>query len=194
VIAFGRFFSTLAGFVLGLAASMDAAQAGDVSHAVTLVASERLAGSPFEKTVILAAPLAQGGHVGVVLNRPMGVKLESIFPEQEAAHGVLDQVYAGGPMLPDVLIAVTREAPADNRTFVPLMPGLVAVLDGATVDRIIEKTPNAARYFLGLVVWPPGALEEQVDRGAWRVRGADSSLILPGRHTGLWESLGGVEI
>jgi putative AlgH/UPF0301 family transcriptional regulator len=59
-----------------------AAHAVDLSQAVILVASGRLAGSSFEQTVILAAPLPQGGHVGFVVNRPTSVKLETLFPEQ----------------------------------------------------------------------------------------------------------------
>ena len=185
----------LAGLVVVLLTGLTGtAHAADLSRAVILVASERLTGSPFEETVILVAPLAQGGHVGIVLNRPTEVKLEELFPEQESTHKVIEPVYAGGPMLTGALYAVTRAAPADNAAFVPLMPGLVAVMDGATVDKIIATTPNDARYFVGLVVWPPEALDNEVQRGAWRVRRADANLVLPARSTGLWESLGGAEV
>jgi len=132
--------------------------------------------------------------MGIVLNRPTGVKLESLFPEQEATHNVAEQVYAGGPVLPSVLFAVTRKAPADKGTFVPLMPGLVAVIDGATVDGIIETTPNDARYFVGMVLWGPDSLEEEIKRGAWQVRAADEDAAMPSKPTELRKSPGGKEV
>jgi putative transcriptional regulator len=189
-----RLLRALAGLVVLFSSLTGAAHATDLSHAVILVASEKLSGSPYEETVILAAPLPKGGHMGIVLNRPTGVKLESLFPEQESTHKVVDQVYAGGPLLTGALFAVTRKAPVDEGTFVPLMPGLVAVIDGATVDHIIETTPNDARYFIGMMVWGPEALDKEIKDGAWQVRKADLNSALPSSPTGLWKSLGGTEV
>jgi len=70
-------------------------------------------------------------------------------------------------MLSSMLFAVTRKPPDGGSGYIPLMPGLVVVLDGPSVDRIIETTPNDARYFLGLTIWPPDALDEQIRSGAW---------------------------
>jgi hypothetical protein len=70
-------------------------------------------------------------------------------------------------MLTSMLVAVTRKPPDGSSGYIPLMSGLVAVLDGASVDRIIETTPNDARYFLGLTIWPPDALDQQIRNGAW---------------------------
>jgi putative transcriptional regulator len=170
---------------------MAAAGAADLSRAVMLVASERLAGSPYEQAVILATPLPQGGHMGFAVNRPTGVKLESLFPEQASARNVVDQVYAGGPMLSSIVFAVTRKPPADDSKAVPLMPGLVAVMDAATVDRMLETSPNDARYFVGLMVWAPGQLEDEVGDGAWEVRPPSVETVLPARSSDLWKSLEG---
>jgi len=81
------------------------ARAADLSQAVILVASElvaseRLAGSLYEETVVLAAPLPQGGHMGFVVNRPTSVKLENLFPEQASTHNVVEPVYAAAPRCP----------------------------------------------------------------------------------------------
>lgn len=192
--AFERVLKSLAVLVVLFAGMSSLAGAADLSRAVILVASDRLAGSPFEKTVILATPLPQGGHMGFVVNRPTGVKLESLLPGQESARNVVDQVYAGGPMLDSVVFAVTRKPPADDSKAVPLIPGLVAVMDGETVDHILETSPNDARYFVGLMVWSPGELDEQVGKGAWEVRPASVEAVLPARSTDLWKSLEGTEI
>jgi len=176
------------------AAMTGAARAVDLSQAVILVASGRLAGSIYEQTVILAAPLPQGGYLGFVVNRPTSVKLENLFPEQASARNVVDPVYAGGPMMSGAVFAVTRKAPDDNGNYFSLMPGLGVVIDGATVDRIIETTPNDARYFVGLMFWAPDDLEDEIRDGAWEVRPADVDTVLRANSTGLWKSLRGTMV
>jgi putative transcriptional regulator len=171
-----------------------AARAVDLSQAVILVASNRLAGSIYEQTVILAAPLPEGGHLGFIVNRPTEVKLETLFPEQPSTRNVADPVYAGGPVLSNAVFAVTRKAPENNGNFFSPMPGLVVVIDATTVDRIIETTPNDARYFVGLMFWVPGDLEDEIRNGAWEVRPADVDTVLRANSSELWKSLEGITV
>jgi putative transcriptional regulator len=185
--SFGVFFVLFAGMT-------GAARAVDLSQAVILVASNRLAGSIYEQTVILAAPLPQGGHLGFIVNRPTEVKLETLFPEQPSTRNVADPVYAGGPILSNAIFAVTRKAPENNGNFFSPMPGLVVVIDAATVDRIIETAPNDARYFVGLMFWVPDDLEDEIRNGAWEVRPADVDTVLRANSRELWKSLEGTMI
>ena len=186
-----RRLKSFGAFLVLFAGMTGAAGAVDLSQAVILVASNRLAGSIYEQTVILAAPLPQGGHLGFIVNRPTQVKLETLFPQQPSTRNVADPVYAGGPVLSHAVFAVTRKAPENNGNFFAPMPGLVVVIDGATVDRIIETTPNDARYFVGLMFWAPDDLEDEIRNGAWEVRPADVDTVLRANATGLWKSLGG---
>jgi putative AlgH/UPF0301 family transcriptional regulator len=188
---FVRSLKSFAAILVLFAGMAGAARAVDLSQAVILVASDRLAGSIYEQTVILAAPLPQGGHLGFVVNRPTQVKLETLFPQQPSTRNVADPVYAGGPVLSNAVFAVTRKAPDDNGNFFSPMPGLVVVIDAATVDRIIETTPNDARYFVGLMFWAPDDLEDEIRNGAWEVRPADVDMVLRANSTGLWKSLEG---
>jgi putative transcriptional regulator len=171
--------SLLAAFVLLVCAS-GAARAADLSQAVMLVATANLAGSGYEEAVLVAAPLPKGGHMGFIVNRPTGVKLESLFPDYPPSSKVVDPVYMGGPVFPDGLFAITRDAPASegDGDVISLMPGLVAVFGEASVDRVIETAPNDARYFVGLMVWRPGELDEQIQAGAWEVRPANADAVL----------------
>jgi putative AlgH/UPF0301 family transcriptional regulator len=188
-----RCLESFGGLVLVFAFAA-AASAADLSEAVILVASNSLTGSPFQQTVILAAPLPQGGHFGFIVNRPTGVKLESLFPEQASTHNVIDPVYAGGPAMPRAVFAVTRKAPHGGGEVLSPMPGLALIIDAESVDRIIETTPNDARYFIGLMIWAPDELEDQIDQGAWDVRPADVDTALPESAPGLWKSLGGTRV
>ena len=168
-----------------------AARPADLSQTVILVASHHLDGSPFEQTVVVAASLPDGGHIGFIVNRPTRVRLETLFPDQALARNVEEPVYLGGPVLTDGVFVLMRSAPDDTEISIPLTPGVVAVLDGTTIDRVIESTPNAARYFVGLMVWGADELEQQIAGGLWEVRPADADSVLPATVPDLWTSLRG---
>jgi putative AlgH/UPF0301 family transcriptional regulator len=186
-----RSLKSFGALVVLFAGMTGAAPAADLSEAVILVASDRLAGSIYEQTVVLAAPLPQGGYLGFIVNRPTHVKLETLFPQQPSTRNVAEPVYAGGPILSNAVFAVTRKAPDNNGNFFSPMPGLVVAIDSTTVDRIIETTPNDARYFVGLMFWAPDDLEDEIRNGAWEVRSADVDTVLRAKPTGLWKSLEG---
>lgn len=183
---------SLAALLVLLAAAAGIAQAAgtdEPSQAAFLVATDRLAGSPYEETVLIVSPLEQGGHVGFIVNRPTGVRLQELFPEHAPSRKVLSPIYVGGPVLPEAVFALARRAPKGQGTVIPLMPGLVAVLDAASVDRVIETEPNDAHYFVGLVMWEPGELAEEISAGAWRVRPASADAVLAADPAVLWQQL-----
>ncbi len=74
-------------------------QEGDPDGTVTLVAAPRLVDPDYRGAVLLAAPVENNRHVGVIINRPTGRSLSSLFPEHAPSKLVRDPVYFGGPML-----------------------------------------------------------------------------------------------
>jgi len=71
----------------------------DPIGAVTLVAAPRLIDPDYRGAVLLAVPVENNRHVGVIINRPTGRSLASLFPEHSPSKLVRDPVYFGGPML-----------------------------------------------------------------------------------------------
>jgi putative transcriptional regulator len=70
-----------------------------------------------------------------------------------------------------------------------LMKNLYFAMNVQTVDRIIESTPNDARYFVGYVGWRPGELRQEIDRGLWFVMNPDAETMFRKDMDGLWEEL-----
>jgi putative AlgH/UPF0301 family transcriptional regulator len=70
-----------------------------------------------------------------------------------------------------------------------LMKNLYLAFRADTIDQVIESTPNEARYFVGYVVWQPGELRSELDRGLWSVQSADVDTIFRKDTEGLWEEL-----
>lgn len=165
------------------------AWAADLSQPITLVATPRLDGSELSQTVLVAAPLQNGMHVGFIVNRPSDLKLAAAFPGHAASRKVVDPLYVGGPLLPDMVYAVVRTPPKDTENLLQLMSGVVLVMDASAIDRIIETTPNDARYFMGLILWQPGELDEEIRAGAWEVNPADAGAVFSDHPEQLWKTL-----
>jgi putative transcriptional regulator len=166
-----------------------AAWAQSQEDALLLVAHPGFRDVEYRQTVLLAAPAPNGGHVGVILNRPTKRSLGSLFPEHEPSKKVHDPVFYGGPFSRGALVALVRADRAPGSGSVPLMPHLYLAFRANTIDHVIETTPNEARYFVGYVGWRPGELKSEIDRGLWSVMDAHLETIFRKETDGLWEEL-----
>ena len=175
--------------LLGLLFTGVAALAQGQEEAVILTAHPAFRDNEYRQTVLIAAPAPNGGHVGVILNRPTRRSLGSLFPEHEPSKKVLDPVYYGGPFSRGALVALVRGDNAPGAGSVLLMKNLYLAFRANTIDHVIETTPNEARYFVGYVGWRPGELKSEIDRGLWSVTGADLDTIFRKDTEGLWEEL-----
>jgi putative transcriptional regulator len=179
-----RMFALLA---LLIAAPLAGAQGQD--DALILIAHPAFRDLEYRQTVLIAAPAPNGGHVGVILNRPTRRSLGSLFPEHEPSKKVADPVYYGGPFSRGALVALVRGDNAPGAGSVLLMKNLYLAFRANTIDHVIETTPNEARYFVGYVGWRPGELRSEIDRGLWSVSNADLEVIFRKDTEGLWEEL-----
>jgi putative transcriptional regulator len=165
------------------------AQEGDPAGAVMLVAAPRLIDPDYRATVLLAVPIENNRHVGVIINRPTGRSLASLFPEHAPSKQVKDPVYFGGPMLRQAIFAVVHIDHTPGPGSIQMMKELFLATQATVVDHIIEATPNEARYYVGYVAWRPGELRQEVDRGLWYVLDADPDLVFRKDPGSLWEEL-----
>lgn len=166
-----------------------AAPAWAEEEAILLVAHPAFRDLEYRQTVLLAAPAPNGGHVGVIINRPTRRSLGSLFPEHEPSKKVVDPVYYGGPFSRGALVALVRSDHAPGPGTVLLMKNLYLAFRANTIDQVIETTPNEARYFVGYVGWRPGELRSELDRGLWSVLDASLDTVFRKDTEGLWEEL-----
>jgi putative transcriptional regulator len=171
----------LALFLLLLTGTALAQQAG---KPVLLVASPDMQG-PYSQTVLIAVPVGDE-HLGFIVNRATEVKLATLFPEHAGSAKVVDPVYFGGPEMAEAVFAVVRRNPGAEA--LRLVGEVFLVADANAVDRVIERTPNDARYFAGFVGWQPGELASEIEAGYWHVTDADPAVFWQDNHT-LWQEL-----
>jgi putative transcriptional regulator len=181
--------SLLALAVIALVASGLADPAFAQDEAMILIAHPAFRDLEYRQTVLIAAPAPNGGHVGVILNRPTRRSLGSLFPEHEPSRKVVDPVYYGGPFSRGALVALVRGDHSPGAGSVLLMKDLYLAFRANTIDHVIESTPNEARYYVGYVGWRPGELKSEIDRGLWSVQGADLDMVFRKETEGLWEEL-----
>ncbi|MGQ0509366.1 MAG: YqgE/AlgH family protein [Betaproteobacteria bacterium] len=157
--------------------------------ALILVAHPSLRDLDYRQSVLIAAPAPNGGHVGVILNRPTRRPLASLFPQHEPSKKVIDPVYYGGPFSRGALVALVRTEATPGNGAVALTKSLHMAFRANIIDQIIETTPNEARYYVGYVGWRPGELKGELDRGLWSVLNVDADMVFRKDTDGLWEEL-----
>jgi putative transcriptional regulator len=163
-----------------------AARSQDLDRPLLLVAAPDLQGL-YSRTALIVVPAANGQHLGFILNCATDLKLATLFPEHAPSAKVVDPVYFGGPEMVGSIFAIVRRDPG-----VPalrLFGDLFVTGNGAAVDRIIEQTPNDARYFAGFVGWHAGELAKELEAGYWYVTEPDPGLLFSDETGGMWEKL-----
>ena len=157
--------------------------------AMVLVAAPGLMDAEYRQTVLLATPTEDGGHVGIILNRPTQRTLSSLFPDHTPSKKVVEPVYFGGPFGITALTAAVNTDRSPGPGSITLMPGVFLAVGVQTIDKIIEERPNDARYYIGHVGWRPGELRQELQRGLWYPMGADPDIIFRKDMDGLWDDL-----
>jgi putative transcriptional regulator len=180
----------IAAFVLALAAPLAWSADFNAGTAI-LVAKREMHDRVYGTSVIIVRPLGEGRHIGFIVNKPTSVPLGTLFPKHPPSQKVVDPVYLGGPMGPEVVFAMVKGRQSPGGRSLQLTPGLYVAFDSSVVDRIIEAQPTEARFFAGMVLWQPGELTEEAKRGLWYVLDAAPEICLRKSMDGLWEELVG---
>lgn len=181
--------SILIGALVPLGLAQAQASRSDDDAAFLLVATPRLVDPGYRQTVLLAVPADNDRHIGFIINRPTRRTLSSLFPDHEPSKKVVDPVYFGGPMSRSALFAVVRSADSPGSGSIKLMKDLFFSMRVDVVDRIIERMPNEARYYVGYVEWRPGELRTELNRGLWHVMNPDTSSVFRKDTESMWEEL-----
>src|SRR5919109_5618509 len=110
--------------ILVLAAAALSLPAAAQDEAMILVAHPLFRDLDYRQTVLIAAPAPNGGHVGVILNRPTKRSLGSLFPEHEPSKKVADPVYYGGAFSRRAPVALVKTDHTPGAGSVALMKNL----------------------------------------------------------------------
>src|SRR4029077_2801119 len=132
-----------------LITAASAAHAEDLTKSMILVARPELADQLYGSTILVVTPMGGDQHAGFIVNRPTEMTLGQIFPQDGPSQKVVDPVYLGGPLSPQVVFALVERNQSPGGQSFELMPGLYAAVDEEVVDRIIQTEAHHARFVAG---------------------------------------------
>jgi putative transcriptional regulator len=160
-----------------------------VDETAILVARPALRDRLYGATILISKPLGNGQHIGLIVNKPTPMTLGRLFPGHGPSLKVTDPVYLGGPVSTEVIFALVQRGDSPGNRSVQLTSDLYLVLDRDVVDRVIEAEADHARFYAGMVLWRPGELRAELERGFWYVHDVDANLVLRKSMNGMWEEL-----
>src|SRR4029453_7416212 len=118
-----------------IAAAATAAPAVDLSKSMILVARPELADQLYGSTILVVTPMGGEQHAGFIVNRPTNMTLGQVFPQDGPSQKVVDPVYVGGPLSPQVVFALVERKQSPGGQSFELTPGLYAAVNEAIVAR-----------------------------------------------------------
>ena len=139
----------------------------------------------FKKSVVLLADHGDDGSFGLIVNKPVDVKLSDISPEFE---GFDAPVYLGGPVKTDSLFFMhTRPDLIHDGSII--MDGLYWGGNIETVRQLIKNgsiTANDLRFFVGYAGWTADQLDHELEEKSWVVSLTDIDQITQPDTSDLW--------
>lgn len=148
----------------------------------------------FKRSVVLLAEHNEEGSFGVIMNKPLSVKLNEVVKDFPDFPG---QIYLGGPVQNDSLFFV--------HTLGDKIEGSSEIIEGlywgGEMEQIKEMItlnlikPDQIRFYIGYSGWTSNQLEEELERNSWVVSNEKSSYLLNTKSDIMWakslQKLGG---
>jgi len=150
-----------------------------------LVAMPGMADESFERSVVYLCEHNERGALGLVINKPIDIKLKNLFEKVELRleHDALGQqpVYFGGPVQTErgfVLHDKSAEGASPYNSTLSVPGGLDMTTSKDVLEALADGVgPPRVLVTLGYAGWGAGQLEDEIGRNGWITVGADPAVI-----------------
>lgn len=148
--------------------------------------SGKLAGSYFDRTVILVCRHDDTGAFGLVLNRSLKHTLGGAVREKLDDQLAKTPLFLGGPVQPEALSFLHESEPSPGAG---VLPGLML---GHSLKELCERHAERGRgmrlrAYAGYAGWSPGQLDEEMAKGCWITHPATLVEVFSTRPESLWK-------
>ena len=163
---------------------------GGAASGVFLVAKRDLPDPNFRESVVLVTYPQRGGPFGVIINRPLNMKLSEAFPQYEALKGKQDVLHFGGPVAREGLVFLVR-AVKPPPSSVRVLRDVWFTMDVEWVDELLTRADptQGLRVYAGYSGWAQGQLQNEIARGDWLVVPADAATVFDKDPARIWHEL-----
>lgn len=152
-----------------------------------LIAMPGMADETFAGSVVYLCEHSERGALGLVINKPIDIKLKNLFEKVElrvpGADLAEQPVFFGGPVqtergfvLHEPLLGEDEESPYSSTMAVP--GGLAMTTSKDVLEAMSEGGgPRRVLITLGCSGWSAGQLEDEIGRNGWLTVPADPAVI-----------------
>jgi putative transcriptional regulator len=148
----------------------------------------KLAGSYFNRTVVLICQHDAEGAFGLVLNRPSGNQLGEALMADLPDRIKSQVLYLGGPVQTTALSVLHSDSFLIKASVMPNL-NLEHSLD-CLLELAESYSPSQRiKVFAGYAGWSPGQLDDEMKRKAWVTHPATLDLVFMEESIKLWPSI-----
>ena len=158
-----------------------------------LIAMPSLADPNFSQTVTLVCEHTERGSLGIVINRPMTMRMGEVF-EQLSLHPPRSSlrelpVLCGGPVQPDRGFVIHSPSVGSWESSMEVADGLIVTTSRDILQAIAAGSgPERMVLALGYAGWDAGQLEAEMGQNAWLNAPCDHSIIFDVPFEARWQA------
>jgi putative transcriptional regulator len=168
--------------------------AGELAAGRLLVATPALVDPNFANAVVLLLDHDGDGTLGVILNRPSAITVESVLPDWAGSVDPPEVLFEGGPVSTDAALAVALvpqagPAPAAEPIGFRCLFDRIGIIDLDTPREVLAPAIARMRVFAGYSGWGSGQLEAELEEGGWYVVDSLAADVFAAEPGGLWSAV-----
>jgi len=157
-----------------------------------LIAMPGLQDPNFSRTVTYVCEHTDQGAMGIVINRPMDIRLGEMLDQldiKSSDHQVLDaQVYLGGPVQQERGFVLHSAGEGFDSTLC-VTPEICVTTSRDVLEAIADgKGPTHRLIALGYAGWGGGQLEQEMSANAWLSGPVDEEIIFDLPASARWQA------
>ena len=161
-----------------------------LSKGTIIIAGRNLRDPNFNHAVVLITQYDELGTTGVVLNRPMDMAANKVFPAITQVTSEAGNLFNGGPIgFNDLQILVESRSHLQNSKS---LTGNIYLINNSRTFDVLTKNAKAGmkvKIIAGYAGWGIGQLESEIMRGDWYIWRADSRIVFTRSPESVWEEL-----
>lgn len=158
-------------------------------NGILLVARPDMADPNFRETVVAVTRAPDGSTLGVILNRPTEKQLADLMPDWGGAGRFRQPLYAGGPVMQQVVVAMFAAERAPKEAAFPMLPGIYLSMHPRNIEALLSRPAERVRLFAGFSGWAPRQLEAEMVSGSWYAVRATEAVLFRKDTASLWREL-----
>lgn len=158
---------------------------GDLGVGKLLVSSRGLGDPNFAETVVLLIQYDQHGAVGLMINRRTEATISRVLKDVDTAKRGSDEVYIGGPVELDVVMALMKAQKKPDEA-ASVLNDVYVVSTKPSLEKALAASSGDVRVYLGYCGWGGGQLENELRLGGWWIFPGDAAQVFDPHPDTLW--------